>query len=538
MMTYMNNYIRILTMITALMFGAVSEAWALTADDVEIEIKPSGSGNISKSIIEREVTLTVKPAAGYYIRTSDFIIEKLISPGNANAPKRRVGEITDVIKGKMYNSDMTKEISSVEAGSTAKYVFTIPDGYDGVYVTANFYLKTEGNIIRITSSTSLGDNPSMSAHYILVEDVSATVVEKLYNSSTTETPFTGIFEGEAQDDGSFPKITGLEHALFQTVKGGTVKNIVLDKVNIDIKTANANVGAIANEASGATRIYNCGILSGSVGGTKYVGGIVGFIKETARVINCYSYANVKGGTNAAAAGIVGYNNVATTANSSNTDTYLKTMVMNCMFYGNITGATEMKPVYGGKSISNAGATGVNGYNYYRNGKDVTFDDSYANFAAYFCTLPADEEYLTRFEYYRSILNSNKKLCTWWINGTSGTAPTDADVEAVGIAKWVLDPEIAPYPILKKWGKYPSVINQDPEYVWNPKTKQKVNRTAADPYQGKRLGTISVTVRAGAKHAGTGITTLTLPSVVVMDMDTLNHDYGYAKIQLPYYNELF
>ena len=536
MMTYMKNYIRILTMITALMFGAVSETWALTADDVEIEIKPSGSGNISKSISEREVTLTVTPAAGYYIRTSDFIIEKLISPGNANAPKRRVGEITDVIKGKMYNSDMTKEISSVEAGSTAKYVFTIPDGYDGVYVTANFYLKTEGNIIRITSSTSLGDNPSMSAHYILVEDVSATVVEKLYNSSTTETPFTGIFEGEAQDDGSFPKITGLEHALFQTVDGGTVKNIVLDKVNIDIKTANANVGAIANEASGATRIYNCGILSGSVGGTKYVGGIVGFIKETARVINCYSYANVKGGTNAA--GIVGYNNVATTANFSNTDTYLKTMVMNCMFYGNITGATAMKPVYGGKSISNAGATGVNGYNYYRNGKDVTFDDSYVNFDAYFCTLPADEEYLTRFEYYRSILNSNKKLCTWWINGTSGTAPTDADVEAVGIAKWVLDPEIAPYPILKKWGKYPSVINQDPEYVWNPETKKKVSRSIAEPYQGKKLGTISVTVNAGAKHAGTGITSTALSSAVVMDMDTLNHDYSYAKIQLPYYNELF
>ena len=68
--------------------------------------------------------------------------------------------------------------------------------------------------------------------------------------------------------------------------------------------------------TGRTMIELLGILS--IIAVLTVGGIVGFIKETARVINCYSYANVKGGTNAA--GIVGYNNVATTANSSDTET--------------------------------------------------------------------------------------------------------------------------------------------------------------------------------------------------------------------------
>ena len=531
MMIYMKNYIRILTIITALMLGAVSEAWAELITNDEIEVKPSASaGTVTVASVDattRKVILTVTPATGYFIKASDFVVEKLVDPGNANASRMRTPEVSDVITGKLYNSDMTEEISSVEAGSVAKYVFTVPADYDGVYVTATFHLLTEGeNIIRITANTDLGNNPDMTKHYILVEDVDASVVEKFYST----TLFSGTFEGEAKADGTFPTISGLSHALFQKINNGTVRNIMLDNVGINITSTDANVGAIANEASGSTRIYNCGILSGSVGGTKYVGGIVGFIKETARVINCFSYANITGGTNAA--GIVGYNNVATTM------TNLKTMVMNCMFYGNITGATTMRPVYGGQRISNAGATGINGYNYYRNGKDVTFDDNYASFADYFCTLPADEEYLTRFEYYRSILNSNKKLCTWWINGTSETAPTDADVEAVGIAKWVLDPEIAPYPILKKWGKYPSVINQDPEYVWNPKTKQKVSRSVAEPYQGKKLGTISVTVNAGVKHAGTGITTTALSSAIVMDMDTLNHDYCYAKIQLPYYNELF
>ena len=198
----MKNYIRILTIIAALTFGAVSGAWAqLTNNDIEIDIKPSdAAGTITKSVSSREVTLTVTPTSGYFIRTSDFIVEKLVSPGNANA-RRRVGEITDVIKGKMYTNDMSKEITSVEAGSSAKYIFTIPDGYDGVYVTATFHLLTEDDVIRITASTSLGDTPDMTKHYILVEDVSADVVKKL-NSATA---FTGTFEGEAQPDGNFPQ---------------------------------------------------------------------------------------------------------------------------------------------------------------------------------------------------------------------------------------------------------------------------------------------------------------------------------------------
>lgn len=181
MMTYMKNYIRILTMITALMFGAANGAWAqatLEDNDIEMEVKPGASaGNISKSVSGREVTLTVTPATGYYIKASDIVAEKLVDPGRFQAPKHRTPDFADVIPGKMYNSDKTKEISSVEAGSTAQYVFTVPDDYDGAYVTVTFHLLTEDNIIRITAGTSLDDNPDMTAHYILVDDVSASVLE-------------------------------------------------------------------------------------------------------------------------------------------------------------------------------------------------------------------------------------------------------------------------------------------------------------------------------------------------------------------------
>ena len=379
--------------------------------------------------------------------------------------------------------------------------------------------------------SSLDDITDPTGTYTLSSDFSTTGTAKDNDNNeigTSTNPFKGTI------DGGLVTITGTwNKPLFDYVEDATIKNVIIGTASIT--GYSGNTGAIAGTAQGASRIFNCGILNGSVGGTAYTGGLVGQLSGTARVINCYSYATITSGTTVA--GIVG-NNTGTTTMSSQT-----TMVMNCMFYGNITGGTTKKPVYGGKVISNAGTSGVNNYNYYRNGTDVTFDDNYADFAAYYCTLPADEEYLTRFEYYRSILNSNRQLCVWWITGKKVTKTEETDKlqtssDLALIAKWVLDPSVAPYPILKKWGKYPSVINQDKDYVWNPKTQQKVSRASAEPYQGKQLGNISVTVNAGAKHAGTGATSTTLSSVVVMDMDTLNHDYCYAKIQLPYYNELF
>jgi len=91
--------------------------------------------------------------------------------------------------------------------------------------------------------------------------------------------------------------------------GAIVKNVILDGVTIVNAEDVPNVGAIVANATGETRIYNCGINSGSVGGSGDVGGLVGSLDGSARVINCYSYANVSGGTNVG--GIVG-NNKGTT----------------------------------------------------------------------------------------------------------------------------------------------------------------------------------------------------------------------------------
>lgn len=446
------------------------------------------------------------------------------------------GTWTKTTTGNANNRKLVINVTSLPTSTVSGVIELKLSGYsapnENVVTTNNNGKKTIAFTILGNGTLSLEEITSLSA----ITNSSGTyklIANQTYSESNK--PQVPIFSGILDCDGH--TITDLSAPLFTTLANGTVRNVNLSGVGI---TNHAGpTGAIAGTANGGSRIYNVGILDGELSSSGYCGGIVGLLDGSARVINCFSFASISGGTTVA--GIVGYNNY------SSTMTDLRTMVVNCMFYGNITGATTMKPVYGGKVISNAGTSGINNYNYYRNGEDVTFDDNYANFDAYFCTLPADEEYLIRFEYYRSILNSNRKLCTWWVNGKSGTAPTEADVNSVGIAKWVLDPGIAPYPILKKWDKYPSVINQDKTRVWDPRTEDAdgnsltphwVNRSEAPAYQGKQLGTISVSVNAGSKHAGSGETSVTLSSVIVMDMDTLNHDYCYAKIQLPYYNEVF
>lgn len=389
-------------------------------------------------------------------------------------------------------------------------------------------------------------------------------------SSAISTTFKGELKGIAKADGTYPVISNLDHPIFNTIEDGLVKNVILQDVTI---SQVGNVGAIAGKASGYTRIYNCGILpsdnkfeastQSSVKSTDgYCGGLIGWLKDDSRVINCFSYANITGGTDVA--GIVGHNEAVYSDENgsygSTTEVYdgkyyrLKTAVVNCMFYGNITSGSNRWPVYGGAKMVNNTATGINNYDFYRAEASLGLADN----NHYNCSFPAKEEYLTQYEYYRYLLNSNRELCGWWVgadNAPSGM--TTAQVQAVAkdaslIAKWVLDPSIAPYPILKSPGKYPSVINQSPEPAttatsaasgkridkstknWVDRASfsntKMVNPKAAPETDGRILGTIKVNISNGSNSQ------TRYCAITAMDID--NNDFCYGKIQLPYYNSIF
>lgn len=327
---------------------------------------------------------------------------------------------------------------------------------------------------------------------------------------TADNPFKGIINGNLNT------LTLGGYPLVAYADGATIKNVILDNVSISSGNENGNAGAICCEATGDTRIYNCGVLSGSVGGSEKVGGIVGLLDGTARVINCYSYADITGGTTVG--GIVGYNNVATTA------TNLKTMVMNCMFYGNITGGDTKSPVYGGKNINN-NQGGLNTFNYYSYEKltgGVT-DNQYN------CALAVEDKYLNRFEFYRLLLNSNKKLAAYYATGSAENGDK--------MAKWVLETadrtidNPKPYPVLKAQGYYPSIVNPDIEHAPD---SASVGRN-----HGGKLGdkTLSVTINLGSgAPTDASITTGSL-TLTRTDKDFDRFNFNYDKVQLPYYNDV-
>ena len=401
----------------------------------------------------------------------------------------------------------------------------LKEGMDGEGTAGNPYtIKYQPDVADFVEHANTPEGSSLYYKVIATEPLDFSGADPITQA------FSGTFDGGTQP------ITGLTHPLFNIVDGGVVKNVTLK--NVAISSSADYVGAIAGTAQGYSRIYNCGILPNdatfpdgthpTVTGGTCAGGIVGKLDGDSRVINCYSYADVS--ASSYAAGIVGYNTFASTTKVTDGKyAELKTAVVNCMFYGDITSGSNQYGVYGGTLITNDTDTVISCYNYYRSGS--TFTTGTGEPSEYNCSFPADERYLTQVEFHRSLLNSNRELCGWWVG--SDVAPstmTTDQVQAIPkdaslMYKWVVDPNLAPYPILKPFGKYPSIINTNTGTPW-------FDRTNANPFEGQQLGTLSVTVKSGGSASDQHL------SIPITDMDTLHYDFGYRKIQLPYYNTVF
>ena len=523
----MKTYIKLMFVLAALFIGAANElcAQAIPAgniiinggtksgDDYIIKDGTATAGTIAVSVSERTVTLTITPAAGYMTKKGLILAERMLNP--ASSAPRRAPNLANKIEGEMYTSGTTTTITSVTNPNVADYVFTVPANYDGAYVTVTF-VKVETDVTFITSLDEIDITNNASGYYKLSRDIDAT-------GNTSITGFTGTL------DGNDHKIFGITNPIFSTLTGGTVKNVTFEGVNINSGDNDGDAGAVCCKANGATRIYNCGVLptntsytngeitgftGSSVIGTRYVGSLVGFLDGEARVINCFSYANVSGGTEVG--GIVGHNNVATTSATDNQ----KTMVLNCMFYGEVSG-TSIAPIYNGAIITNDGdANGVNNFNYFWAGASYV-----RNINVYNCALSAETRYLQRFEFFRHLLNSNRELAAWWVQG--------AGFEKKEMAKWVLEPKQigsdVPFPILKPFGKYSSVVNIDAD---NATTTTERNKGGKLTSMGTN-GELSVTISGATKRDDVSSLTFNL---VITDKDPEHFNFNYGKVQLPYFND--
>ncbi len=381
------------------------------------------------------------------------------------------------------------------------------DIYKFCFFSFLFSLFLQPSLLQAQSSniTSLGDITDAAGHYVITQDIDAS------GFTTSIASFSGTLEANIDPVTKMPyRIKNLTAPLFTTLTG-TVKNLVVENVSI---SQSGQVGAIACTANVAARIYNVGVLGGSVEGTGYTGGLVGYLDGTARVVNCYSYANITGGT--LVGGIVGYNKVYTKTDN------LKTMVFGCMYYGDITGGDSISPIYNGTNIVNKDNKGVSNFNYFRLEAPYVQPTG----VAYNCALGAEDRFLKRFEFYRHLLNGQRKLAGWWATGTySGS----------DMLKWVLLPDSLgtdhPYPVLMQQGKYPSVVNIDAENAITGKPRN----------QGGKLGELTVNIQMGdgavyQRPSGAAITTSQL-TLNITDKDTAHFNFNYYKVQLPYYNDV-
>ncbi len=390
-----------------------------------------------------------------------------------------------------------------------------------------YVISSEAALLPPTEVSSSSQITDMSGNYILASGFSSDA-----SIGTSDNPFTGTI------DGNMVTVSGLSQALVAYANGATIKNVILDNVGI---SGGTNVGAICNEATGDTRIYNCGVLatgstvekdkdgydhisssSSTISGSGYVGGIVGLLDGSSRVINCFSYADVSGGSEVG--GIVGHNNVATAANN------LQTMVMNCMFYGEVSGSS-VAPIYNGSIITNDGdEDGVNNFNYFWAGASYVQNRS---INVYNCALSAETRYLQRFEFFRHLLNSNRELAAWWASTPTTIITKDE------MMKWVMEPSqigtTTPYPILKTPRKYASVVNYE-------QSNETIDANNEHYNEGRKLGELNVTIEMGSGGAvytpptGATISTSSL-TLNITDKDPAHFNFNYGKVQLPYYNDV-
>lgn len=508
----MNNIMtRLFAVITLMIFSMGAKA------DVKVEIgKFNGGTIVEKSQTAPNanglvtVTITVTPDKGFTIKQTDIVVVSTYAPDASDTRSPKIAaELT------LLGTD-PKDLSDPR-----DYTFIVGSSLGAWVKEANFQQSgSKGNRDGQTVIEDIDDLNDITAtgNYIITKDI-----DDASGFSTIES-FSGTLEAAIDPDTHMPyRIKNLSAPLFTTLTG-TVKNLVLEEVDISGNTG--NTGAIACEASGDARIYNVGILSGSVGGTAYTGGLVGLLDGKARVVNCYSFADITGGSEVG--GIVGHNNVATT--SAN----LKTMVFCCMFYGDISeNITNKAPIYNGEIITNVSTgtgnnnKGVSNFNYFR------LEASYVKptGVTYNCALGAEDRFLKRFEFYRHLLNSHRELAGWWATGTYSNSE---------MMKWVLEPEqigsSTPYPILKTSGRYRSVVYIDDLQI------DETTHNGSSSTTSSAMSTLSVTIQmgdGGAVYGPPAGAAITIPSLTlnITDKDPEHYNFNYYKVQLPYYNDV-
>ena len=166
------------------------------------------------------------------------------------------------------------------------------------------------------------------------------------SSSYSGNAFAGVFDGNDKTISGLKMTTTLTNediamGLFGVVDGGTVKNVTLSNVNINISNGD-NVGAAVGVLVGDGLVSGV-TVSGSVKGADGIGGVVGRMMKSGTIENCTNNATVEA-TSTAAGGVVGKAYYTAAGKEMN--------IISCSNSGNVTG------VYAAGGIAGLSASNV------------------------------------------------------------------------------------------------------------------------------------------------------------------------------------
>ena len=174
--------------------------------------------------------------------------------------------------GKLYNITLNKDKGYTDDGQ-GNYTVTSTEGLKNIAKLVNEEWK-------------LGINITLTAD-IDLKGIDWTPIGKDDNKA-----YTGTFDGNGKTITGLT-VTGSDQyaGLFGYIgSGGTVKNVVLEGVQIESDNSSGYAGGVAGDSWGT--IENCSV-SGSVSGTTFAGGVVGS-QRGGSITGCNSSATVKG----------------------------------------------------------------------------------------------------------------------------------------------------------------------------------------------------------------------------------------------------
>ena len=233
-----------------------------------------------------------------------------------------------------------KNATDWQAGGEYTYTVSLAAAKDLGYTIESDGSYTVTSADGLMNVAELVNGGKTDINITLTADIDLTGKDWAPIGTSFHNSYTGTFDGGGHSITRLTVTTNDEHAgLFGCLgKAGTVKNVVMEDVQITSNRSSGFAGGVAGFSDGT--IENCSV-SGSVSGTVYVGGVVGAQWEGS-ITGCSSSATVKGMVDVG--GVVGQTNDGATMTA-------------CYATGNVI--IEIAPK---KNISGGSLVGFNGGN--------------------------------------------------------------------------------------------------------------------------------------------------------------------------------